>query len=251
MSEMIFEPDSNIGEFDESLGEFIDHDIISMLDSEYGMGQYSRALVYATSNVLMQLGVSQQIPLVDRMKDQAVTFFLIELVVLEEASLEIFNNAVLESVSGRTVKIFGSLLKTHIACKNFTDTMVFWDVKANYPSSRKSIEMIRKAFCIPELISRCERNQEELQMVFNTKCDIIDRMESSILNYIILFLTITQVLPLFLTDEIFGMDVVDKIAKLLLTAVLLYLYNITKNLALERSFRDRNRKRKRRFLTDK
>lgn len=88
----------------------------------------------------------------------------------------------------------------------------------NYPSSKKSMTMLRNAFKIEENISNFERNQRELRNIFEIKRDIIDRMESAMLNYIILFLTLIQgisiILPMifgganFPVNQIYGMGIV-------------------------------------------
>jgi len=63
-----------------------------------------------------------------------------------------------------------------------------------------------------------EKNQKELRNLFETKRDIIDRMESTMLNYIILFLTLIQgisiILPMifggtnFPINQIYGVGIV-------------------------------------------
>ena len=69
--------------------------------------------------------------------------------------------------------------------------------------------MLRHAFRIDEQLRRLARNQEQLQRVFNTQRDLLDRLDSSSLNYILLFFTLLQVLALlvpsiFSTDGIFS-----------------------------------------------
>ena len=88
----------------------------------------------------------------------------------------------------------------------------------NYPSSKKSMTMLRTAFEIEENIKNFEKNQKELRNLFETKRDIIDRMESTMLNYIILFLTLIQgisiILPMifggtnFPINQIYGVGIV-------------------------------------------
>ena len=48
----------------------------------------------------------------------------------------------------------------------------------NYPTSQKSIEMLRTAFRIDEQLGDMKKNQEQLQLVFDTKCDIVDRKDA-------------------------------------------------------------------------
>lgn len=42
----------------------------------------------------------------------------------------------------------------------------------------KSITMLRESFRIKDQLDEMKRNQEQLQTVFDTKCDIIDRKDA-------------------------------------------------------------------------
>jgi hypothetical protein len=230
MAEMIQSPGAE-------LGEIVDKEILDDINSQHGMGQYSRALVYANTNVLLQLGETPFAEIRRRLADEAVTYLYIELLMFEEASIETANNAILKSIAGNdNTSIYRSLMNTHLAFKHFTDTMVFWNIQMNYPSSKKSVEMIRKAFRINELIERFERNQQELQIVFDTKRDIIDRVEASILNYIILFLTIMQCLPLLFAGQIHNVAAYDQVGKTLIVLLLLYVYRVVKDISFKHRF---------------
>ncbi len=204
---------------DEELGCFIDHDIMEIVESENGMGQYDRGFVAAATNVLLYFAPILRTSIEERILEEAITVFYIELLTLEEAATEIANNSIIKLLTNVSyIEINDFLHETHLIFNKYVKTMVFWDVKMNYPSSKKSMTMLRKAFKIEENISNFERNQKELRNIFETKRDIIDRMESAMLNYIILFLTLIQgisiILPMifggtnFPTNQIYGMGIV-------------------------------------------
>ena len=205
---------------DEGLGSFIDQDIMEIVESENGMGQYDRGFVVAATNVLIYFTPILRTSIEDRMSEEAITAFYIELLALEEASIEIANNSIIKLLTNVSyIEISDFLHETHLIFNKYAKTMVFWDVKMNYPSSKKSMTMLRTAFKIEENISNFERNQRELRNIFEIKRDIIDRMESAMLNYIILFLTLMQgfsmILPMiygdfsnFPVNQIYGMGIV-------------------------------------------
>ncbi|ERT44952.1 acetyltransferase (GNAT) domain protein [Fusobacterium sp. CM21] len=205
---------------DEELGCFIDQDIMEIVKSENGMGQYDRGFVAAATNVLLYFAPILRTSIEERILEEAITVFYIELLTLEEAAIEIANNSIIKLLTNVSyIEINDFLYETHLIFNKYVKTMVFWDVKMNYPSSKKSMTMLRNAFKIEENINNFERNQKELRNIFEIKRDIIDRMESTMLNYIILFLTLIQgisiILPMIFGDftnfpinQVFGMGIV-------------------------------------------
>ena len=178
---------------DEEFGSFTDSEILGIINSEYGMGQYDRAFVCCSSNVLLQFFESWRATVKERFEEESIVFFYIELLMFEEAAIQIVNNAIVSLIDGiEHISIDVFLHKTHRISTDYVKTMVFWDIEMNYPSSKKSLTMLRQAFRIQEQIDRYNRNQEELEFVFEAKRDIADRMESSMMNYILFFLTLIQ-----------------------------------------------------------
>ena len=204
---------------DEELGCFIDQDIMEIVKSENGMGQYDRGFVAAATNVLLYFAPILRTSIEERILEEAITVFYIELLTFEEAATEIANNSIIKLLTNVSyIEINDFLHETHLIFNKYVKTMVFWDVKMNYPSSKKSMTMLRNAFKIEENIKNFEKNQKELRDIFETKRDIIDRMESTMLNYIILFLTLIQgisiILPMifggtnFPINQIYGIGIV-------------------------------------------
>lgn len=204
----------------EELGCFIDQDIMKIVESENGMGQYDRGFVAAATNVLLYFASILRTSIEERILEEVITVFYIELLTLEEAATEIANSSIIKLLTSISyIEINDFLQETHLIFNKYVKTMVFWDVKMNYPSSKKSMTMLRTAFKIEESIKNFEKNQKELRNIFEIKRDIIDRMESTMLNYIILFLTLIQgisiILPMIFEDfanfpinQIFGMGIV-------------------------------------------
>ena len=155
---------------DEELGRFIDQDIMKIVESENGMGQYDRGFVAAATNVLLYFAPILRTSIEERILEEAITAFYIELLTLEEAATEIANNSIIKLLTNVSyVEINDFLQETHLIFNKYVKTMVFWDVKMNYPSSKKSMTMLRTAFEIEENI----KNFEKLLIEWNILCLII------------------------------------------------------------------------------
>jgi ribosomal protein S18 acetylase RimI-like enzyme len=177
----------------EAFGSFTDSEILDTINSEYGIGQYDRAFLCASSNVLLQFFDSFRAKVKERLEEESIVFFYIELLMLEEASIQIVNNSIVSLIDGiEKISTVNFLHETHRISENYIKTITFWDIEMNYPSSKKSLNAFRKAFKIQEEIDRYERNHNELEFVFQTKRDLADRMENSMMNYILFFLTMVQ-----------------------------------------------------------
>lgn len=163
----------------ENFGEIIDEDILSRVDNRKGMGQYDRVFVSAYRNVVYQFSENTTGSVLERMYEESITLFYIELILFEEAAIQIADREIIELFTSETVEEPVQFLrKVDAIYDGYSQTIDFWDIRVNYPTSQKSIAMLREAFAIHELLDKMKRDQDQLQTVFGTKCDIIDRRES-------------------------------------------------------------------------
>lgn len=163
----------------ENFGEIIDEDILSIVQSDYGMGQYDRAFVCAYSNAVLQFSEDFSGSISERLCEESITLFYIELILFEEAAIHIADREIINLfTSGDTAEPIEFLSKVDAIYDGYSRTIDFWDIKVNYPTSQKSIAMLRRSFRIKDQLDEMKRNQEQLQTVFDTKCDIIDRKDS-------------------------------------------------------------------------
>lgn len=163
----------------ESYGRLIDRDILSITEDSVGMGQYDRAFVCAHSNVVLQFSEELMGTISQRIADESITLFYIELILFEEAAIQIADQDIISlstSITIHTPEEF--LTQVDKINDDYSKTIDFWDIRVNYPTSQKSIAMLRTAFGIQERLEELKRNQEHLQTVFDIKCDIIDRADS-------------------------------------------------------------------------
>ena len=111
---------------DEELGRFIDQDIMKIVESENGMGQYDRGFVAAATNVLLYFAPILRTSIEERILEEAITAFYIELLTLEEAATEIANNSIIKLLTNVSyVEINDFLQETHLIFNKYVKTMVF------------------------------------------------------------------------------------------------------------------------------
>ena len=88
----------------------------------------------------------------------------------------------------------------------YAKTMAFWKAKLKYPTSQSSLDNIRKAFGVDEVLSNFQRNHQQFETLFNIKSEIKERYSEAKTNdilFVLSMLTIASVLT----------DSVDFIAK--------------------------------------
>ncbi|MBW7571398.1 GNAT family N-acetyltransferase [Caproiciproducens faecalis] len=234
----------------ENMGRVIDRDVVQIVENEHGMAQYEYAHGYAYSNIFVQISDTFPFEITNRIEFESITLFYIELLMFEESAIVTTSEKIVDFLSpdgGHTPNEV--LSKTHQIFDEYSRTIEFWDIQVNYPSSKKSLAMLRNAFRIDEQLQRLERNQNQLQRVFDTQRDLLDRLDSSNLNYILLFFTLLQVLAL-LVPGIFttgGIFTEQKILAYLFLAAGLFVYVKLKNRILARSVRGKRSWRKKNF----
>ncbi len=163
----------------ENFGKIIDRDILAAVESDRGMGQYDRAFVCAYTNVVLQFSEEFAGSVAERLYEESITLFYLELILFEEAAIHIADREIIRLFTDKDAeRPVEFLAKVDAIYDGYSQTIDFWDIKVNYPTSQKSIAMLREAFGIRDQLDAMKRNQEQLQTVFDTKCDIIDRKDS-------------------------------------------------------------------------
>lgn len=162
----------------EDFGRIVDKDIMDVVESKLGMGQYDRAMIYAYNNVLLQFCAEFKGTVATRLEEEAICQFYIELVLFEEAAIQIADRDIAQlfvKEDQRPIEFLENVDKIH---DEYSKTIDFWNVQLNYPTSQNSINMLRKAFKIESKHDYMQRNQQHMEMVFETKRNIVDRKDS-------------------------------------------------------------------------
>ena len=178
----------------ESFGRIIDEEIVGIAKSEMGMGQYDRATVLAHTNVALQFSEDYRFPIAGRLEECSIVLFFFELILIEEAAIHIANHEIETLFVNPSIKDPVFFLRAVDRINDdYYKTMAFWNIQLNYPTGRKSLEMLRDAFKIDRQLEYMQRNQRELERAFDTKSDIVDRMESRRMNMALAALSILTV----------------------------------------------------------
>lgn len=163
----------------EDFGEFTDAEILKLTNSETGMGQYSRAFVVAHTNVLLDFEKDLRGTIQARMYNAAFTCFYVELLMFEEAALTCFNKELIDLMAEvMRIEPTEFLTSARTITNRYLNTVDFWNVSVNYPSSQKSLQMIRESFLIDDLREKMEYNQKQVGNIFNINREIVDRQEA-------------------------------------------------------------------------
>jgi len=167
----------------ENFGNIIDRDILAAVTSATGMGQYDRGFFCAYTNVMLQFSPDLFCSLQERIAEESIALFYTELLLLEEAAIKIADDSMIGLLSVDRVEdpvLF--LQEAEKIYNHYSGTIPFWDVQVNYPTSRKSMQMIREAFQIPQMLEQMQRTREHMQTVFDTTSEMIDRKDSIRVN---------------------------------------------------------------------
>lgn len=193
MSETIYEEG-------EEFSQLIDKEIIKIVSDQYGMGQYDIAYVGVMLNTFVQFYPSYRGCKRYRLFWNSVTAFYIELILFEEAAITRFNKRLVELMSDANKdqpEVF--LKKNRDVTTEYLNTVEFWDVQLNYPSSQQSIQMIKEAFNEKALLLRMNRYQEQVRNIFEINKELVDRQSdknekdsNDTMNAILFILTIVS-----------------------------------------------------------
>ena len=193
MSETIYEDG-------EEFGQIVDKEILSVASEKYGMALYDIAYVGVTTNTYVQFWPTYQGSKQYRLFWNAVTAFYIELVLFEEAAINIFNkNLVSLMTEANKSEPEDFLEQNRNITVKFLNTVEFWNVQLNYQSSQKSIKLIRDSFEQQKLITRMERYHEQVRNIFEINKELVDRKaereekeSNDEMNFILFILTIVS-----------------------------------------------------------
>lgn len=167
----------------ESLGTVEDREIRTILQQKYGLAQYNYASVYAYTSVVVQMSSSLEGSLLSRITKESITLFYIELILFEEASIQAANEQIVSFLTNLDKYTPDVVLRSiNEIISDYVQSIEFWDIQMNYPSSKKSVDDLREAFKIKRFQELIRRNKELLLTIYQIRSDIIDRKEAALLS---------------------------------------------------------------------
>lgn len=206
----------------EALGKVVDRDISEKLIEKYGIAQYNYACVYSYTNTVIQISSVFQDLIDKRISQESITLFYIELILFEESAINILDNKIVKFLNNIDDYSPNDVLKDiNVMISDFVKTSDFWDIQMNYPSTKRSIDEIRKGFGVDRERLVLKSHKEYLMDIYNTRNDIVNKSESYVISLLGAILTALSAATYF-------KDGTWNTALLIVVSVILLLYGVRK-----------------------
>lgn len=167
------------------LGKVVDKKIESLINSEFGIAQYNYASVFCYKNMVMQMTSRFRTSVNERIIQESITLFYIELILFEESaivSVEQNISSFLNKLDRHNNSTVLSNINTILS--NYAKSSDFWDISMNYPSSRRSVEELRNAFQIAKLRNDVSNKKDTLLNICTIRDTILDETEGYFISII-------------------------------------------------------------------
>ena len=176
------------------LGEIVGSKLVEM--SKLDIAQYNTAKVYCGENVLLELQKNFLENIKDRIANEAIEVFFMELLLLQEAAITRICDRITKELE---IEIENPIRKNNIqvleelSCET-SQAILFLDFDCFiYPTVRNAAEEIYKKFGIDKLIDKYYKYKNVLETLINIHDARVDEVDNNNLNILLLVLTLTQV----------------------------------------------------------
>lgn len=198
----------------EELGDIIDSSLDIMYKKEYGLSFYDYSKTYISKTTLLQYFKTYKDYLPERIDFAVVNLFYLELLQFETAAHDIANQRITKflkeyDIDAGKKKNNNKLLKMDSDSvldtiddiqEEYTKTLDFWEIQANYYSSKKFLNIMRKRFEIDEQMKMTQRNQDAINKIYSTKKSKKAEKADKIIGWVGIFFTIFNVLDIFIAS---------------------------------------------------
>lgn len=217
------------------------------------IAQYDIAKVYASDRCLLEIRKDIELDVMLRLKSQAVELFFIEVLLFQEAAI----SRVCERVAYHLNYVFNhsnSKNSTEVLfnlSKEMANAIMFIDHKRlRYPSVRLSSQEIAQRFGLPQELEKYYKYRSILDEMITLNSNEQDEVEASLMNFLLLILTMIQVIPtikafidIIMKKQASLSDVVSLVVSLS-TCILLYMiYRIFRWRTMKSIYRNRKERK--------
>lgn len=192
--------------------------------STNNIAQYNSAEVYCAENVLLELQKTFLKDIKERIENEAIEVFFMELLLLQDAAISRICNRIIKELD---IEIKNPIRQNNVqvldelSCET-AQAILFLDFNCFiYPTVRNAAEEIAKNFGLDKLIDRYYKYKDALETLISIHTNRVEEMESNNMNILLLVLTLTQVIPIFI--ELFTSIYYDGIN---LTTILLFISSV-------------------------
>lgn len=218
------------------------------------IAQYNLAEVYASDRCLIEIRKDNQPDLMLRLKSQAVELFFIEVLLFQEAAISRVCSKVSNYLNyvSRNVDCKNSFEILSGLSKEMANAIMFIDHKRlRYPSVRLSSKEIAERFGLPDELDKYYKYREILDDMISLNSNEQDKVESSLMNFLLLMLTMIQVIPtiqtfinIIMTGKIRLKDGVSLLLSLTTCTLFYILYRVFKWKTIRKLSKNRNERKK-------
>lgn len=206
----------------EPMGEIIGEKLLEM--SNKNIAQYNSAKVYCSENVLLELQKVFIEDINERLKNEAIEVFFMELLLLQDSAISRLCNRIIKEINIETLdptrdNNIGVL--DELSCE-VAQAILFLDFNCFiYPTVRNAAEDIAKNFGLDKLKEKYYRYKEVLETLISIHINRVEDMKNNNMNVLLLVLTLTQIIPILI--ELFTIIYYQKIN---IITILLFLCSI-------------------------
>ena len=167
----------------EELGMLIDNKLKERILTDWGDALYNYSARQITPSTILDYARTYRDYTYERIDFEVVVLYYMELVVLEDANIQIANYEISKFINEyESHPNFVSKLKDLIGNRpqqvlekidqiqqEYAKSMDFWHIRMNYTSSNKILTSIRDAFKIEDNLKLLKRNRDEIQQIYKSK----------------------------------------------------------------------------------
>lgn len=165
--------------------------------ADLNLSQYDFCEVYAgIDSIIYVLKDFSKNPLIN-IRRETLILYIMEVVMFQNAAVLRTNNKIIEALNKSGTVSLAFIENLYI---EFGQTIKFWNIDVfNYPAVQNLANHISQAFETQKILDDYYKNQDFLEHIVNLRDVQNSNRESKLLNLIVLFLTIVQVIPLIIT----------------------------------------------------
>lgn len=158
------------------------------------VAQYSFYECYVSSRCLVYIFEDFQEDFLENLEEEVAIVFICEFILFQNAAISRANRKIVEElIIGNRIEL-KTIEKLYI---EFGKTVVFWDIdNFKYLLPQNLCNQILEAFRSHELLDTYYRNQAHLEHIVELRNSQASEREGKVINFIAIFLTILQVLPM-------------------------------------------------------
>lgn len=181
------------------MGEIKGEKLVQM--SSKNIAQYNSAKVYCSENVLLELQNVFLLDIKERLKNEAIEVFFLELLLLQDSAISRLCNKIIKEINIETTdptRENNISVLDELSCE-VAQAILFLDFNCFiYPTVRNAVEEIAESFGLQKLKEKYYKYKEVLETLISIHMNRVDDMKNNNMNILLLVLTLTQIIPILI-----------------------------------------------------